>query len=289
MQCRPLTVGGPALGPGTTFGRDSRRQGRASGSKRTGQRKERGTEGLGRFRRKPQPLLGSKASLLILSSGLEKSFTDLGAFSNSTAQRLDDVYYSVLEKTSNLQTAVVGLKELAEMSRGVQATFELDTKALVRDIGGQLDQFGRFEQQQNGIEILQARIRNGRSRITELSDRVEVVRSRIEGWERKDKEWQERTRRRLKAIWIFTLMIIFAVLGLLLGAQYAPPLVEVSSMAAEAGGVSHATTVTVGRVEEIVSVVDPSASDTAEQSFQFIPSVRSHTGYDDSLRAFDEL
>jgi len=148
---------------------------------------------------------------------------DLGEFSTEASRRLDETYYSVLEKMSVLQTSIIGLKELAQRSRKIPDDFQRDTESLASDIRAQVDSFNRFEQQRTRIDLLQDRIEKGRAKIATLTERVDVVRGRVEGWERADKDWQERTRKRLKVVWTIMSVIFFAMLLLFVSAQYADP------------------------------------------------------------------
>lgn len=98
----------------------------------------------------------------------------------------------------------------------------MEADELVTEVNSQLDAFGQFEDHQKRIEQLQDRVYVGRDRIKSLSERVDLVRERIESWERADREWQERTRRRLKAFWVLTSGVIFLVLLIFVGSQFAP-------------------------------------------------------------------
>lgn len=155
------------------------------------------------------------------TTGLQKSLSELTTFSIATTRRLDDAYYAVLEKLSTLHSTVTSIKELATLSRETVGTFETESKALIGETGTQLDNFGQFNEQQKHIEELQARIQTGREKVQKLSERVDIVRERVEGWERADREWQERTRKRLKTIWIITSVLALVFILLIVGAQYA--------------------------------------------------------------------
>jgi hypothetical protein len=155
-------------------------------------------------------------------SGLKKSLVDLDAFSVATTRRLDDTYYGILEKLGTLQSTIISIKELAGMSQETSQVFKADSQGLVAEIESQLDAFGKFDEQQKRIESLQSRIYAGREKVEKLSGRVDIVRERVEGWERADREWQERTRKRLKVVWIITSTVALAMVLLFVGAQYAP-------------------------------------------------------------------
>lgn len=128
----------------------------------------------------------------------------------------------MLEKLCVLQSTILALKEVAVASQDMTSQFTTEADELVSDVSSQLDTFGQFEDHQKRIEQLQDRVYVGRDRIKSLSERVDLVRERIESWERADHEWQERTRRRLKAFWVLTSGVIFLVLLIFVGSQFAP-------------------------------------------------------------------
>lgn len=149
----------------------------------------------------------------LANSGLKTSLSSLQSVSTATTRRLDDAYYSVLEKLGALQSTIVALKDLATLSQATNSSFETDSEELVTEVSAQLDGYqGQFEDQQRRIEALQTRIYAGRDKIGALSERVDAVKEQIETWEKADKEWQERTRRRLKAFWVLTSVVAVAVL-----------------------------------------------------------------------------
>ncbi|KAL2128298.1 hypothetical protein VTI74DRAFT_9376 [Chaetomium olivicolor] len=153
--------------------------------------------------------------------GLARSLSELETFASSTTRQLDDTYYAFLEKLSTLQGTITALKELAEHARQLNTSFSAEAAEVVADINSQLDAFGNFEEQQQRIEALRSRILAGRGQIRALSERVDAVSEKIEGWQRADKEWQEKTRKRLKVVWIVTSVVIFLVVTLFVGSQYA--------------------------------------------------------------------
>lgn len=144
----------------------------------------------------------------------------LHSFSTTTTTRLDETYYAVLEKTSALQNTITALKDLAGASREIYGTFEKESRVLEGDISGQLNALGRFDDQQNTIELLQTRIQSGRAKVQSLSGRVDIVRDHVESWERADQEWQNRTRRRLKVIWSVMFVVTVALITLFLMADF---------------------------------------------------------------------
>lgn len=127
-------------------------------------------------------------------------------------KQLDESYHAILEKISTLQQTIVAMKKLATTSQEICDTFDRDTQLLENDISGQLSVAANVEQQATRVSDLQTRIHDGRDKIQSLADRVDIVRQRIEGWEGADKEWQERTRRRLRSIWLITsILMVLAI------------------------------------------------------------------------------
>lgn len=137
-------------------------------------------------------------------------------------RRLDDTYYAVLEKLSTLQSTLVAMKELACMSQETNEVFSKDAKDLVTEVEAQLDSFGQFDEQEERIEALKGRILTGRQKVQSLSERMDRVHARVENWEKADRDWQERTRKRLRVVWIITSVMLFVVVGVFLAAQYGP-------------------------------------------------------------------
>jgi hypothetical protein len=58
------------------------------------------------------------------------------------------------------------------------------------------------------IEALEARMQTGGEKAASLGRRLEVVKRKIDAWERREGEWQARTSRRLWILW--TIMGVFA-------------------------------------------------------------------------------
>ena len=146
---------------------------------------------------------------------------NLNALSNSTTRTLDNTYYSVLEKHSMLQNTITSLKELANLTRELNEEFKIESGGIVSDVIIQLDGFDGFEEKEKRIVGLAERVKAGREKISVLGGRVDVVRDRVDGWERAEGEWQERTRRRLKILWIMMAVCVAAVVALV-GFRFTP-------------------------------------------------------------------
>lgn len=156
-------------------------------------------------------------TLLILSnSELRTSLTELNTLSNDQTSRLDITYYSVLEKLAFLQSSLASLKEIASATKNVTADFNDGTEELVEEVTEQVEGFDNFSSQERRIADLTTRVQTGRGKIKSLSERVEVIRNKVEGYERKEGEWQDKTRRRLRVMWVFVSVVSVVLVGLVL-------------------------------------------------------------------------
>ena len=145
----------------------------------------------------------------------------LNTLSNNTTRRLDNAYYAVLEKLSVLKSTTMSLKELAMMNKQLSEEFKTESEEVVHDVETQLDGFADFEDQQKRIQGLQDRVAAGRERIKAFGARVDIVRERVDGWEKAEGEWQEKTRKRLRILWMLMAAVAVVLLGLM-GLQYTP-------------------------------------------------------------------
>ncbi|KFY21797.1 hypothetical protein V493_07103 [Pseudogymnoascus sp. VKM F-4281 (FW-2241)] len=164
--------------------------------------------------------MGNKDRDLVVEDP-RKALHDLRILSNTTTSRLDNTYYSVLEKLSVLQASIASLKELSLIARQLNEDFDEDSQAVAREIQEQINAFGDFQAPQTKIEALQARIKSGREKVNRLGARVEVIRKRAEGWAKVEDQWQEKTRKRIKLFWALSAITLVALVGLLIF-QYTP-------------------------------------------------------------------
>lgn len=160
-------------------------------------------------------------ALLMVNSELRNALNGLNTVSNNTTRRLDMTYYTVLEKLTVLQQTITSLREIAHLTRAVNEDFESEAQEVVDDVTNQLDGFSSFADQEKRITALQSRVQAGREKIKLLGERVDVVRERVDGWEVADGEWQEKTRRRLRWMWI-VMSAAVAVLAVVMGVWYTP-------------------------------------------------------------------
>lgn len=154
-------------------------------------------------------------SILILQlRELRNTLTDVNVVADTTARHLDATYYSVLEKLGDLHKTIGSLKELAVLTRQLNEDFRAEGEELVQDSRAQLEGFEEFEAQEQKINALQNRVKEGRDTIDTLSGRVDIVRKRVKGWEQAEQDWQDKTRKRLKMLWVlmsFCATILLAI------------------------------------------------------------------------------
>ncbi|KAH8733060.1 hypothetical protein GQ44DRAFT_696868 [Phaeosphaeriaceae sp. PMI808] len=107
-----------------------------------------------------------------------------------TSRRLDDTYYSILEKASVLRQTIGSLQELSGLTKELHENFTSDTKELVEDVQSQFDGFDTFDTQQQQITGLEERIKAGKQKADSLTDRLTVAKERVEARAQSELEWQ---------------------------------------------------------------------------------------------------
>lgn len=148
---------------------------------------------------------------------LRRSMVELNSFSANASHRLDEAYYAVLEKMSTLQGTITMLKSLAETSQEICNKFDKESRGLENEVATQLGAFGQFQGQHTQITALQKRVDEGRGKMESLGSRLQAVQTRVEKWEQADRQWQEKTRRRLKIIWSVMSAVVIVLIVLIWG------------------------------------------------------------------------
>ncbi|KAI9759162.1 MAG: hypothetical protein M4579_002535 [Chaenotheca gracillima] len=157
----------------------------------------------------------------IRSSELKSSLAHLNEVSNQSTRRLDDTYYSILEKLSTLHSTIASLQELSQLNKRLLENVEVEGEEIRSGFQQEIDGFGSFEAQQARIKGLQDRMHQGKEKVGILGRRLEKVRNKVGQWERNETEWQARTSRRLRILWGF-LSIVILLFAALLVFQYLP-------------------------------------------------------------------
>lgn len=212
---------------------------------------------------------------------------DLGDLSSETTRLLDDTYSSVLEKMGVLQSTILGLKELALQSRDVSESFGREAAEVRDEVDAQIREFNDFQAHEERIRVLRTRVDVSHDKVSSLGRRVDVVRDMVEGWERADREWQERTRRRLMVIWGITSAIVSVLVLLYYGAQYRGSGGGLSVDEVRGGeGIEGALSGSLNASSAEIPVIDVEAG----ERFPGIKRRESKGGdKDERLRLFDEL
>lgn len=131
-----------------------------------------------------------------LSRELRTSLQSLSDQSLKTSRRLDDTYYSILEKVSILRQTIGSLQELSGLTKELHETFEADTKELAGDIRGQFEGFGNFEAQKHQVTTLETRIKVGRERADALKLRLAEARKNVEARAESEAQLEARNTRK---------------------------------------------------------------------------------------------
>jgi DNA repair exonuclease SbcCD ATPase subunit len=112
-----------------------------------------------------------------------------------TSRRLDDTYYSILEKVSVLRQTIGSLQELSSLTRELRDNFETDTKELIDDVQGQYETFGNFDSQQEQIIGLEERIQASKKKADSLTDRLAEAKKCVDARAQSELEWTAKNTR----------------------------------------------------------------------------------------------
>ncbi|POS83799.1 hypothetical protein EPUL_005963 [Erysiphe pulchra] len=134
-------------------------------------------------------------------SELHDAVTDLQDISGTINKRLDETYYSILEKLSSLQSTIMSLKDLASKTRQLNVKLVSECHKVSEDSNKQLDCFESFQDQATRIKQLKKRVDLGRQRFLCLIDRVRHVQKRVEGWEIDERQWRKTSKKRFRIFW----------------------------------------------------------------------------------------
>jgi len=126
----------------------------------------------------------------MLDRDLHTVFQSLSDQSLKTSRRLDDTYYSILEKNSTLQQTIGTLQDLSGLTKTLQANFESDTKELVNQVSGQVAGYDNFQSSQRQVNALEERIKLGKQKADSLTARLARARERVYRRARSEAQWQ---------------------------------------------------------------------------------------------------
>ena len=126
---------------------------------------------------------------------LRTTLQSLSDQSLKTSRRLDDTYYSILEKLSVLRQTIGSLQELSGLTKELHDNFESDTKDLVEHVEGQFESFNDFKTQQEQVNGLEERIRVGREKADTLTARLAKAKERVDTRAKIEAEWEVKNTR----------------------------------------------------------------------------------------------
>lgn len=150
---------------------------------------------------RPEDVVKERAKAKAREEELRSSLQALSEHSLKTTRRLDDTYYSILEKLSMLRSTIGGLQELSALTKELHESFQNDADEFQGEVEGQINVFNGFEVQQQQIEKLETRIKAGREKADALNARLEEARRHVEARERIEGEWEAKMSRRLRLLW----------------------------------------------------------------------------------------
>ncbi|KAL1794834.1 hypothetical protein ACET3X_006650 [Alternaria dauci] len=137
-----------------------------------------------------------------------------------TSRRLDDTYYSILEKLSILRQTIATLQELSGLTKELHDNFESDTTELVEDVTGQVEAFDGFKAQQDQVSGLEERIKAGKEKADALTARLERAKERVDARAKSEAQWQAKNTHRVRIFWAIVSFIAALILVLVL---FRPP------------------------------------------------------------------
>ncbi|KAH7076622.1 hypothetical protein BKA63DRAFT_532740 [Paraphoma chrysanthemicola] len=152
---------------------------------------------------------------------LSNALKSLSDQSLRISRRLDDTYYSILEKVSVLRQTIGSLQELSGLTKELHENFESDTKELVDDVQGQFDSFENFDSQQQQIIVLEQRIKAGKEKADSLTGRLAKAKERVDARAKSESEWQ--SKRRMRIFWSTIGFIVAFILAVIIFHQIKPP------------------------------------------------------------------
>ncbi|PLB48567.1 hypothetical protein P170DRAFT_457015 [Aspergillus steynii IBT 23096] len=133
---------------------------------------------------------------------LRSALSLIGTLATDITRRLDYTYYNLLEKIAALTSTIASFQELFESTSALFDDFEKETTSLGQEIRKQILEFKEFRPQVQKIEALEQRMKAGRTRADALNERLEVMRAKIDCWEKREVECQRRINRSLRVFWI---------------------------------------------------------------------------------------
>ncbi|KAF2277578.1 uncharacterized protein EI97DRAFT_457578 [Westerdykella ornata] len=205
-----------------------------------------------------------------------------------TSRRLDDTYYSILEKLSVLRQTIGSLQELSGLTKELHDTFLFDTNQLTNEIQGQIKNFGNFDAQDAQVKNLQERIQAGKEKADALMGRLAEARRRVKARAESDAEGEARTNRRFRTFWGMLGAIACVVFIIAIFQRFNPTSVSDERQQEFESGVRRALADAPIADETKEAIISPIPVRENEPRIQ-PPSAPSDRKEDGWTRVFDEL
>jgi hypothetical protein len=154
---------------------------------------------------------------------LRSTLSSIGALATDLTRRLDYVYYNLLEKASALHATIDRFQELADSTSYLYKEFQRESTSRNHETRKQLEDLKGLGSQVQKINMLEKRMKVGRERVEELGKRLDTVKAEIDGWERREMEWQARVSRRLRILWTVMGTVILIVVIAAVVQSWPPP------------------------------------------------------------------
>ncbi|EDU50901.1 hypothetical protein PtrSN002B_004697 [Pyrenophora tritici-repentis] len=219
---------------------------------------------------------------------VRRALQSLSDQSLQTSRRLDDTYYTILEKASVLRQTIGTLQELSSLTRELHENFESDTTELVDDVKGQVEVFDGFKTQQEQVTGLEDRIKVGREKADALTARLAKAQERVNAKAKSEAEWQAQNTHRVRIFWgtiglLVTALVLLFVFHPLQPADIAKtPQTQLDPATRDA--ILNADIPDIAK-EAIIGHTTAKTTSTAVSS----AGVKSAPKVDERLRKFDEL
>ncbi|KAH6638363.1 hypothetical protein C7974DRAFT_159502 [Boeremia exigua] len=148
---------------------------------------------------------------------LRNALQSLSDQSLKASRRLDDTYYSILEKVSTLRQTIGTLQELSGLTKELHRNFETDAQDLLDDVKGQFEGSNTFDAQQHQVTALEERINAGKQKADALTARLVEAKDRVDRRARSEAQWEASTNRWWRwfggvVVSIISLIVILVVL-----------------------------------------------------------------------------
>ncbi|KAF2442553.1 hypothetical protein P171DRAFT_434031 [Karstenula rhodostoma CBS 690.94] len=161
---------------------------------------------------RPEDLVREQRRVELREDALRSSLQNLSDQSLKTSRRLDDTYYSLLERIATCRQTIGSLQELSNLTNELHHNFETDTQELAEDVEGQFKGSDNFETHQEQVSALELRIKAGKEKAEALEGRLAEARNRVNKRMKLEAELEVRNTRHVRILW----GVVGALLGLVL-------------------------------------------------------------------------